>query len=182
MSPSMHERSPYSWVRRFIEDMRTGIAGTRERRVNVRHTHLDDVGDDACAWCNLIATHVRDDDCTVPSDPELSAVRVADADPFLEAEGGFKPRHRRTHIGINEHRGHGDGRHRAIRQHDWRVDADDLIAEALGTYWTWLEPTRVGKRSGGLAYAQGTCPRIQTVAAASRGSLPPSSVAVGFSS
>ncbi len=108
-------------ARWFIEDARTGITGTGDRSIDVWHAHLDDVGGDASARCDLIATDVGDDDGAVRSDSQLSAVRFADAHPFLEAERRLQPRYRRSYIGVDEHRGYSDGRRGTIRQHDRKV-------------------------------------------------------------
>ena len=94
----------------FIEDARTGITGTGHRRIDVWHAHLDDVGSDTSARCDLIATDVSDDNGAARSDSQLSAVRFADADPFLEAERRLEPRYGRSYIWVDEHWGYGYGR------------------------------------------------------------------------
>src|SRR5437764_8879112 len=72
--------------RRLVDDARTEVTGTGKRRIDVRHAQLDDLRDDTPAWRDLVATDVGDDDGAVCSDSQLSAVRVTDAHPFLEAE------------------------------------------------------------------------------------------------
>ena len=67
--------------------MRAKVARTPEGRIDVRYADLDEVGDDPRAGRHLIGAHVRDNDGTVRTDAQLSAVRVADSHAFLEAEG-----------------------------------------------------------------------------------------------
>jgi hypothetical protein len=105
---------PGSW---FFEHTSAEVAGTPEGRIDVRHANLDDVRDDARAGRNLIAVHVGDHYRTVRSNTQLSAMRIADPHPFLEAKGRLQPRDRCSHVGIDQHRSDRDRRRRTIRQH-----------------------------------------------------------------
>src|SRR5438093_11118200 len=101
----------------FLDHARTATARAAERRIDVWHAHLEEVGNDAVAWRNLIATNVGDNDGTVRSDAQLGAVRITDPYPFLESECGLQPRYRGSYVWVHEHRSDGDGRRRTIRQH-----------------------------------------------------------------
>ena len=88
-----HERSPYSQVR-----------GPSESFVDVRHAHLEDMRDDARTRRHVIAVDIGDDDGTVRSNTQLSAVRVSDPHPLRESEGGLQPFNRGSHVGVDQHR------------------------------------------------------------------------------
>ena len=103
--------------RRFLEDAAAEVTRPRERCIDVRHTHFEEMGHDTPGWRDLIGANVGDDDGAVHADAQLSPVRVADANAFLEAEGGVEPGDGRSHIRIDQHRRDGRGRCRAIRQH-----------------------------------------------------------------
>lgn len=102
---------------RFAVDACADVTSPSERSIDVRHAHLDDVRDDACAWSDLFCTDVGDDDGTVLSDPQLGAVRIADPYPFRETKGGLQPRDRRSYVRIDEHRSDSGRRRRTIGQH-----------------------------------------------------------------
>ena len=105
---------PGSW---FFEHASTELARRPEGRIDVRYANLDDVRDDARAGGNLIAVYVGDHYGTVRSNTQLSAVRVADPHPLLEAEGRLQPRDRCSHVRIDQHRSDRGRRRRTIRQH-----------------------------------------------------------------
>src|SRR6266496_522363 len=86
---------------------------------------------DAVAWRTLTTTNVGDNDGTVRADAQLGAVRITDPYPFLESESGLQPRHRRSHVRINEHWSNGRGRRRTIRQHGETVTGNRCPAPRL---------------------------------------------------
>ena len=105
---------PCSW---FFEHVCAKVTRTPEGRIDVRYADLDEVGDDPRAGRHLIGAHLSDHYGTVRANTQLSAVRVADSHAFLEAEGRLQPRHRCSHVRVDQYRSNGDRRRRAIRQH-----------------------------------------------------------------
>src|SRR5436189_4166208 len=101
-----------------LDNARTAIARAGERRIDVWHSHLEELRNDAVARRNLIGTNVGDNNGTVRSDAQLGAVRITDPYPFLKSECGLQPRHRRSYVWVDEHRSDGGGRRRTIRQHN----------------------------------------------------------------
>jgi hypothetical protein len=75
--------------RRFLEDVRAEVSRSREGRVDVWYSNLDEMGHSACARRDLVGVTVRDDDGAVRSDTQLSAVRITDAYALAEAERGL---------------------------------------------------------------------------------------------
>jgi hypothetical protein len=55
----------------LFQDARAEIASTRKSRVDVRDAHLEDVGDDACAWCATCSPRTSAT-MTAPSTPTLT--------------------------------------------------------------------------------------------------------------
>ena len=106
---------PCSW---FLENECTEFTSTLAGCIDVWHSELDDVRDDARFGRHLIGAHVSDHHGTVRSDTQLSAVRVADPHPLLEPERRLQPRHGRAYVGINQNRSDGDRWRRTIHQHD----------------------------------------------------------------
>ena len=79
--------------RRFLEHPRAEVTCSRERCIDSRNLHLDEVRHNALAWCDLIRANVGDDDGAVGSNTQLSAMPFADAYPLAEAERGLQPRY-----------------------------------------------------------------------------------------
>lgn len=104
--------------RRFLEDASTDVARTRECRIDVRDAYLDEVRNDAIGGCHLVGRDVADDDRAVGPGTQLSPVRLADANAFLEAVRRFQSFHRRSYIRIDQNRSHGDRRGGPVRQHE----------------------------------------------------------------
>jgi hypothetical protein len=66
----------------FLDNARAAIARAGERRIDVWHSHLEELRNDAVARRNLIATNVGDNNGTVRSDAQLGTVRITDPYPF----------------------------------------------------------------------------------------------------
>src|SRR4029077_11074032 len=113
---STPERSPYSYVvgspttRAPKSRARANAASTSGTRTLRRWVTTPPGGD-------LIGANAGDDDRAVHADAQLSPVRIADANAFLEAEGGVEPGDGGPHIRIDQDRRDGRGWCRAIRQH-----------------------------------------------------------------
>src|SRR6266508_400432 len=104
-------------ARRFLDHSRPSLASPDEGGVHVGHADLDHVCDAPGARWDLLAVDVRDDEGTVPANPQLSPVRLADADSLLETERRFQPGNRSSDIGVDKHWRHGGRWRRTIGQH-----------------------------------------------------------------
>ena len=117
MSSTTPERSPYSQVGQVLDDARSPIPSTGERRIDVGHANFDQVRPAGAFRDDAFRADIRNHDGPIGPDAHLGAVGVADPHALFETERILQPVHRGPHVRIHEHRRDSRGGRRAVVQH-----------------------------------------------------------------
>ncbi|HET7045839.1 MAG TPA: hypothetical protein VFI37_13400 [Gaiellaceae bacterium] len=76
--------------RQPLDDARSSLTSTGERRIDIRDAHLDQVGHATAVRSDAIRADVRDDDRTIETNPHLRTMRIADPQRVTSATCGAR--------------------------------------------------------------------------------------------